>query len=186
MGTRWRRTLRWLAWRRSLWIRSSLWLRLLWSWRALLYLSILPLPAGGGSALALTSVCTTKYTTNSRATNQLLALLSKSRRLLSVCQGVPGRLGKSISTTSLTITKWLWTLEATPLASIHNAIESFNSVIRKAINKRKLFSIDYSARKVIFLEFQAASRNWMTLINNWEAILNQFMIEFEDRLIEYI
>lgn len=32
-----------------------------------------------------------------------------------------------------------------------NAIESFNSVIRKAIKKRKLFPQDDSAKKVIYL-----------------------------------
>ena len=36
-----------------------------------------------------------------------------------------------------------------------NAIESLNSVIRKAIKKRKLFPTDDSAKKVIYLATQA-------------------------------
>ena len=67
-----------------------------------------------------------------------------------------------------------------------NAIESLNSVIRKAIKKRKLFPTDESARKVIFLAIQDASKRWTMPIRNWRQALNRFMIMFEDRLTEYI
>jgi len=67
-----------------------------------------------------------------------------------------------------------------------NAIESLNSVIRKAIKKRKLFPTDDSARKVIYLAIQDASKKWTMPIRNWKAALNRFMIEFEDRLTDYI
>jgi len=67
-----------------------------------------------------------------------------------------------------------------------NAIESLNSVIRKAIKKRKLFPTDDSAKKVIYLAIQAASKKWTMPIRNWKLALNRFMIEFEDRLKDYI
>jgi len=67
-----------------------------------------------------------------------------------------------------------------------NAIESLNSVIRKAIKKRKLFPTDDSARKVIYLAIQDASKKWTMPIRNWKAALNRFMIEFETRLTDYI
>lgn len=67
-----------------------------------------------------------------------------------------------------------------------NAIESLNSVIRKAIKKRKLFPTDDSAKKVIYLAIQAASKKWTMPIRNWKMALNRFMIEFEDRLADYI
>ena len=67
-----------------------------------------------------------------------------------------------------------------------NAIESLNSVIRKAIKKRKLFPTDDSARKVVYLAIQDASKKWTMPIRNWKPALNRFMIEFEDRLIDYI
>lgn len=67
-----------------------------------------------------------------------------------------------------------------------NAIESLNSVIRKAIKKRKLFPTDDSAKKVIYLAIQAASKKWTMPIRNWKAALNRFMIEFENRLTDYI
>lgn len=67
-----------------------------------------------------------------------------------------------------------------------NAIESLNSVIRKAIKKRKLFPTDDSAKKVIYLAIEAASKKWTMPIRNWKPALNRFMIVFEDRLADYI
>ncbi len=67
-----------------------------------------------------------------------------------------------------------------------NAIESLNSVIRKVIKKRKLFPTDDLVKKVIYLAIQAASKKWTTPIRHWEPALNGFMIEFEERLAEYI
>ncbi|MFT5576684.1 MAG: putative transposase, partial [Bermanella sp.] len=67
-----------------------------------------------------------------------------------------------------------------------NAIESLNSVIRKAIKKRKLFPTDDAAKKVIYLAIQNASKKWTMPIRNWKPALNRFMIEFEDRLADYI
>ena len=66
-----------------------------------------------------------------------------------------------------------------------NAIESLNSVIRKAIKKRKLFPTDDAAKKVVYLAIMDASKKWTMPIRNWKLALNRFMIEFEDRLVEY-
>lgn len=67
-----------------------------------------------------------------------------------------------------------------------NAIESLNSVIRKVIKKRKLFPSDDSAKKVVYLVILEASRKWTMPIRNWKTALNRFMIEFEDRLADYV
>ena len=67
-----------------------------------------------------------------------------------------------------------------------NAIESLNSVIRKAIRKRKLFPSDASAQKVVYLAIQEASKKWTMPIRNWKLALNRFMIEFEERLTDYV
>lgn len=67
-----------------------------------------------------------------------------------------------------------------------NAIESLNSVIRKAIKKRKLFPSDEAARKVVYLAILDASKKWTMPIRNWKAALNRFMIEFEDRLADFV
>jgi transposase-like protein len=67
-----------------------------------------------------------------------------------------------------------------------NAIESLNSVIRKAIRKRKLFPTDDSATKVVYLAITEASKKWTMPIRNWKLALNRFTIEFEDRLVNYV
>lgn len=67
-----------------------------------------------------------------------------------------------------------------------NAIESVNSVIRKAINKRKVFPTDDAARKVIYLAIRDASKKWAMPIRNWRAAMNKFLIMFEDRLADYV
>lgn len=63
-----------------------------------------------------------------------------------------------------------------------NAIESLNSVIRKATQRRKLFPSDESALKVVFLAIQNAAKKWTMPIRNWKAALNRFIIEFGDRI----
>ena len=65
-----------------------------------------------------------------------------------------------------------------------NAIESLNSVIRKAIKNRKVFPTDQSAIKVVYLAIQAASQKWTMPIHHWKNALNRFMIEFPDRMPE--
>ena len=67
-----------------------------------------------------------------------------------------------------------------------NAIESLNSVLRKATKKRKVFPNDDSAKKVIYLAIEQASKKWTMPIRNWKAALNRFMIEFETRLIDHV
>ena len=51
-----------------------------------------------------------------------------------------------------------------------NAIESLNSVIRKAIKKRKLFPTDDAAKKVIYLAITEASKKWRMPIRNWHVV----------------
>lgn len=63
-----------------------------------------------------------------------------------------------------------------------NAIESLNSVIRKATKQRKVFPTDESALKVVYLAIQAASKKWTMPIRNWKPAMSRFMLEFGDRL----
>jgi putative transposase len=63
-----------------------------------------------------------------------------------------------------------------------NAIESLNSVIRKATKRRKLFPNDEAAMKVVYLAVQDAAKKWTMPIRNWKAAMNRFMIEFGDRI----
>lgn len=67
-----------------------------------------------------------------------------------------------------------------------NAIESLNSMIRKATRKRKVFPSDESALKVVFLATEAASKKWTMPIKNWRQAMNRFAIEFEEQLAPYL
>lgn len=67
-----------------------------------------------------------------------------------------------------------------------NAIESLNSVIRKAVKKRKVFPNDKAAVKVVWLAVTDASKRWTMPIRDWKAALNRFIIEFEERLEAYL
>lgn len=67
-----------------------------------------------------------------------------------------------------------------------NAIESLNSVIRKAVERRKLFPDNNSALKVIYLAINQAAKKWTMPIHNWKPALNQFMILYSERLSEVL
>ena len=67
-----------------------------------------------------------------------------------------------------------------------NAIESLNSVIRKAIKKRKVFPSDDSAKKMVYLAIKDASKKWTMPIQNWRQAMSRFIIEFEERLEKHI
>src|SRR5690606_21793491 len=59
-----------------------------------------------------------------------------------------------------------------------NAIESLNSVIRKATRQRKIFPTDESAMKVVYLAIQSAAKKWTMPIRDWKPCMNRFMIDF--------
>ena len=67
-----------------------------------------------------------------------------------------------------------------------NAIELLNSVVRKATRNRKVFPDDDSAKKVVYLAIQDASKRWTMPIRNWKPALNRFSIEFSERVTAHL
>jgi len=67
-----------------------------------------------------------------------------------------------------------------------NAIESLNSVIRKATRQRKVFPTEKSALKVVYLAIMDASKKWTMPIQNWKPALNRFTILFGERVTAYL
>jgi transposase-like protein len=63
-----------------------------------------------------------------------------------------------------------------------NAIESLNSVIRKATNQRRLFPTDRAALKVIYLAIEQAAKKWTMPVADWKLALNRFAILFQERM----
>ena len=62
-----------------------------------------------------------------------------------------------------------------------NAIESLNSVIRKAIKNRKIFPSDKSAFKVVYLAIKQASKKWTMPLRDWLPAMNRFIMEYGER-----
>jgi putative transposase len=62
-----------------------------------------------------------------------------------------------------------------------NVIESLNSGIRKYTRSKNIFPDDSSAMKAVYLAINNLEKKWTHTIRNWGAILNQFIIIFENR-----
>lgn len=67
-----------------------------------------------------------------------------------------------------------------------NAIESLNSVIRKATKNHKAFPSDDSALKVVFMAINQAAKKWTMPIRDWKKALNRFIVEFGDRVARHL
>lgn len=63
-----------------------------------------------------------------------------------------------------------------------NAIESYNSVLRKYTKNKRSFVSNEALQKVLYLATQKASEKWDKCVPNWPTILNQFAIQFEGRI----
>lgn len=62
-----------------------------------------------------------------------------------------------------------------------NVIESLNSGIRKYTRSKNIFPDDSSAMKAVYLAINNLEKKWVQTVRNWGAILNQFIIIFENR-----
>jgi len=62
-----------------------------------------------------------------------------------------------------------------------NPVESLNSTIRKYTRSKTVFPDDQAALKAVFLAISNVQRKWTMQIRNWGQIVNQFVINFEDR-----
>ena len=63
-----------------------------------------------------------------------------------------------------------------------NAIESLNSILRRAVKTRGHFPNDTAAAKLLYLVLLKAQKKWTRALKDWTATLNQFAIHFEGRL----
>lgn len=62
-----------------------------------------------------------------------------------------------------------------------NPVESLNSAIRKYTRSKTLFPDDQAALKSVFLAVCNVQKKWTMQIRNWGQIVNQFVINFEER-----
>ena len=65
-----------------------------------------------------------------------------------------------------------------------NTIENLNGKIRKYTKNKLSFPTDEAVQKSVYLAIMEATKSWSMPIPNWGQILNQFIIMFENRLIQ--
>ena len=67
-----------------------------------------------------------------------------------------------------------------------NAIESYNSQLRKVLKGKGAFPDETSVMKLIYLQTIEVTKKWQRQISNWSQILNQLLILYPDRLTPYL
>ncbi len=67
-----------------------------------------------------------------------------------------------------------------------NAIEAFNSGIKRITKTKSSFLTDDALFKLLYLVSQDILKKWTMPVHNWNAILNQFQIYFEDRIEKFL
>ena len=67
-----------------------------------------------------------------------------------------------------------------------NAIESYNSQLRKVLKNKGAFPNETSVMKLIYLQTMEFTKKWQRQISNWSQILNQLLILYPDRLTPYL
>lgn len=75
-----------------------------------------------------------------------------------------------------------WTPAIRKMIYTTNAIESFNSIIRKYTKNKRSFTNDDSLLKILYIAVEKASEKWDKARPDWPTVLNQFAIAFEGRL----
>jgi transposase-like protein len=75
-----------------------------------------------------------------------------------------------------------WTGPIRKMIYTTNAIESFNSVLRKYTKNKRSFPSDDALLKALYIATEKATEKWEKSRSDWPTILNQFAIQFEGRL----
>lgn len=67
-----------------------------------------------------------------------------------------------------------------------NAIESFNSQIKRVIRNKQVFPNELAVKKLLFLAISDIIKKWTMPVKNWVEIYNELIIHFEDRINTYV
>ena len=63
-----------------------------------------------------------------------------------------------------------------------NPVEGFHRQVRKVTKSKDAFTSDNALLKLVYLVVQNISEKWTMLLHNWNQILSQLFIMFEDRI----
>ena len=67
-----------------------------------------------------------------------------------------------------------------------NAIESLHRQFRKVTKTKSVFTNDQSLEKILYLASQNVMKKWTQRYKNWDSIINQLAILYDDRLKSYL
>ena len=67
-----------------------------------------------------------------------------------------------------------------------NIIEGLNRQFRKLRKTKSSFPNDTSLEKILYLASMNIIKKWTQRYRNWDMVLGQLNIEFEERLAEYL
>ena len=67
-----------------------------------------------------------------------------------------------------------------------NVIESLNSQYRKVTKNKSVFPSDDSLMKMLYLATLNVVKKWTRRYDNWDLVMNQLSIIYEDRIKKYV
>jgi transposase-like protein len=67
-----------------------------------------------------------------------------------------------------------------------NIIEGVNRQFRKVTKTKSVFPSDVSLEKMLYLATKNVIKKWIQRYRNWDQVLSQLMILYEDRLLSYL
>lgn len=67
-----------------------------------------------------------------------------------------------------------------------NIIESLHNQLRKVTKTKTVFPTDQALEKILYLASQNVMKKCTRRYKNWDCILNQLLIFFEDRIEQYV
>jgi len=73
-------------------------------------------------------------------------------------------------------------LEIRKIICSTNLIENLNGKIRKYTKSKLSFPSDNAVKKTVYLSLIEIEKKWTMPISNWDLIVNQFMLMFENRI----
>jgi putative transposase len=83
-------------------------------------------------------------------------------------------------------TMYQFTPEIRRLIYTTNPIESFNSQLRRKTKNRNVFPNDTAIFKLLYLAVIEIKKKWVIRMKDWNQILQQLKVHFEERVSEYL
>ena len=67
-----------------------------------------------------------------------------------------------------------------------NILEAVNRQYRKVTKTKSVFPSDGALEKMLYLASENIAKKWTQRYRNWDQVLNQLILLYEDRLTQYL